>query len=411
MSSAADPPHFQHTLDNGLTILAEPTPTARSFACGLFVKTGTRDEPFALNGVSHFLEHMMFKGSDSRDAEAMNRVFDELGARYNAFTTQEMTAYYAAVLPEFTEPVMEHIGHLFRPALRDADFDMEKQVILEEIAMYQDDPGHRLFEKVMEEHFAGHPLAMSILGPAETIRGMKRDDMARYLREHYGPMNTVLSVTGQFDFDEIVKLAERFYGGWESVGFEREYSDPAKSEGPRRVDLRDEKLNRLYLMGLCPGPSSQSEDRFAARVLGDILGDSDGSRLYWSLVDNAVCDEADFGPYTHDRTGSFALSLVCDPGRGEEALEIARKELNRVKADLADDEVERAKNKIAGQSVLHGESPLGRMRAVGGSWVYNDEYRPLEADLDAILAVSREQLIDLLERFPPEPTTVVTLGP
>ena len=403
--------HFRQTLDNGLTILAEPTPTSRSFACGLFVKTGTRDEPRNLNGVSHFLEHMMFKGSDTRDAEAMNRVFDELGARYNAFTTQEMTAYYAAVLPEFTEPVMEHVGHLFTPALREADFEMEKQVILEEIAMYQDDPGHRVFEKVMEEHFKGHPLDMSILGPAESIRDMKRDDMADYLRQHYGPRNTVLAVTGQFDFDEVVRLAEKHYGGWAPVGFEREYREPTNADRFTRIDLKDEKLKRLYLMGLCPGPSSQSDDRFAARILGDLIGDGDGSRLYWALVDNAICDEADFGPYPHDHTGSYALSLVCDPERCDEALDIARKELAKLKDDLSDDEVERAKNKIAGESVLHGESTMGRLRAVGGRWVYSGDYRPLEADLDAILGVTRAGLVDLLERYPLAPTTVVTIGP
>ena len=409
MPTASSPTHYEHTLDNGLTILAEPTPTARSFACGLFVKTGTRDEPQRLNGVSHFLEHMMFKGSDSRDAAEMNRVFDELGANYNAYTSQEVTAYYASVLPEFTGEVMEHVGHLFRPALRDADFETEKQVILEEIAMYADDPGHRVFEEVMAKHFAGHPLEMSILGPADTIAGMKRDDMADYLRAHYGPRNTVLSVTGQFDFDEVVALAEQHYGGWEKVGFEREFPVATPKHG--RFDLRDDKLNRQYVMGLCPGPSATDDARYAARVLSDLLGDGDGSRLYWALVDNAICEEADFSAYPHDGVGSFALSITCDPERGEQALAIAFKELRRVKADLDDAEIERAKNKIAGGSVLHGESPLGRMRAIGGGWVYEGKYRRLDDELNAILAVTRDDVLGLLERFPFEPMTVVTLGP
>ena len=217
--------HHETTLSNGLTILAEPTPTARSFAAGFFVRTGSRDEPADVNGVSHFLEHMMFKGSETLDADAMNRIFDDLGARHNAYTTQEMTAYYAAVLPEFSATVMEHLGQLMRPAIRTADFDTEKNVILEEIAMYQDDPGHRVFERLMELYFNGHPLGMSILGPAERISAMTRDQMADYFRAHYGPRNTVLSVTGKFDFDEVVDLAERYYGGWEPVGFERDFTE------------------------------------------------------------------------------------------------------------------------------------------------------------------------------------------
>jgi predicted Zn-dependent peptidase len=401
--------HHESILPNGLTILAEPTPTARSFAAGLFVRTGSRDEPRQINGVSHFLEHMMFKGSESLDAEAMNRIFDEMGAQYNAFTSQEMTAYYAAVLPEFAARTMEHLGQLLRPAIRNADFDTEKNVILEEIAMYEDEPGHRLYEKLMARHFGQHPLGMSILGPADSIRGMTRDAMADYFRRHYGPRNMVLSVTGQFDFQEVRNLAERFYGDWEPVGFQREYAAPAPAAA--REDLHDEKLNRRYLMAITPGPSAQDHDRFAARILADIIGDDENGRLYWSLVDPAIAEEADFSTYPHDQVGSFALSIVSDPDRGEQALEIALAELAKIRTDLKDSEVARAKNKLAGSAVLHGESPQARMRSIGGSWVYNNEYRSLEADLNALLAVTPGDIRGLMERFAFEPMTVVTLGP
>ncbi|MEM1010643.1 MAG: pitrilysin family protein [Planctomycetota bacterium] len=401
--------HFEHTLDNGLTILAEPISTSRSFACGLFVRTGTRDEPRRLNGVSHFLEHMMFKGSDSRDAAEMNQIFDDLGANYNAFTTQEMTGYHAAVLPEFTKDVMEHLGHLFRPALRNDDFDTEKQVILEEIAMYADDPGHRVFEEVMARHYEGHPLEMSILGPAETIGGMARDDMKGYLDQHYGPRNTVLSVAGQFDFDEIVRLAQEHYGHWQPVGFERELS-PAESQGGV-THLVDPKLTRRYVMGLSNGPSAQHDDRYAARVLADLIGDGDGSRLYWALVDPAICEEAELSPYPHDRVGSFALSLTCDPDKSEQATDIALGVLRGVKDDLGDDEIERAKNKIAGGAVLHGESTNSRMRAIGSGWVYDGKYRPLQDEVDAILAVTLDDVLAVFQKYPFDPMTLVTLGP
>src|SRR6185312_2281498 len=183
----------------------EENPDSHSFAAGLFVKTGSRDEEAGINGVSHFLEHMMFKGSDKYTWEDVNRIFDEMGARYNAFTSQEMTAYYANVLPEFTEKAIEHLSHLLRPAIRNADFDTEKKVILEEIAMYLDDPGHRLYEKLMEMHFGNHPLSMSILGPSERIAALQRDQMAEYFDRRYGPGNMVLAVTGQMNFDDIVK--------------------------------------------------------------------------------------------------------------------------------------------------------------------------------------------------------------
>src|ERR1700683_5205873 len=147
--------HYKQ-LANGLDVVAELNPDAHSVALGLFVKTGSRDEDSSVNGVSHFLEHMMFKGSSKYTWEDVNRIFDEMGANYNAYTSQENTAYFANVLPEFTERTIEHLY-------------TEKKVILEEIAMYLDDPGHRIYEALMEIHFAGHPLGQSILGSADAI--------------------------------------------------------------------------------------------------------------------------------------------------------------------------------------------------------------------------------------------------
>ncbi|MGD0388331.1 MAG: pitrilysin family protein, partial [Tepidisphaeraceae bacterium] len=133
-------------LANGLQIIAEASPDAHSFAAGFYVNTGSRDESADINGVSHFLEHVMFKGSGKYTWEDVNRIFDEMGANYNAYTSQENTAYFANVLPEFTQAAIEHLSYLLRPAIRQEDFDAEKKVILEEIAMYLDDPGHRIYE-------------------------------------------------------------------------------------------------------------------------------------------------------------------------------------------------------------------------------------------------------------------------
>src|SRR5580692_6932444 len=168
------------TLPNGLQIVAESNPDSHSFAAGFYVNTGSRDESPQINGVSHFLEHMMFKGSQKYTWEDVNRIFDEIGANYNAYTSQENTAYFANVLPEFTEPIIKHLSLLMRPAIREEDFETEKKVILEEIAMYLDDPGHRIYEALMEAHFGTHPLSMSVLGSADIITKLKRDQMVEY---------------------------------------------------------------------------------------------------------------------------------------------------------------------------------------------------------------------------------------
>jgi predicted Zn-dependent peptidase len=219
----------------------------------------------------------------------------------------------------------------------------------------------------------------------------------------------VLSVTGRLDFDEVVALAERYCGSWQRVDAPRQQPQPIfKSQ---RIDLADPKLNRQYTMGMTPGPSAQDDRRFAARVLSDVIGDSDGSRFYWALVDNAIAEDADFGFYPHDACGSFYLSLVTDPERTAQALEIAQRELEKVKADLNDDEVERAKNKIASSLVLSGEVPIGRMRSMGGQWIYNGEYRSLEQDMETLNSVNADSLRKLMSEFPFDPMTIVTLGP
>jgi predicted Zn-dependent peptidase len=398
-----------HQLANGLDIVAEENPDSHSFAAGIFVKTGSRDETMPINGVSHFLEHMMFKGSSKYGWEDVNRIFDEIGARYNAFTSQEMTAYYANVIPEFTERAVEHLSHLLRPAIRVEDFTTEKKVILEEIAQYQDDPGHRLYERLMEAHFANHPLSLSVLGTAETIQRLERDQMADYFRTRYGPGNIVLSVTGKMDFDEVVKLAERYCGDWQTVDAPRAQPEPLYKA--QRIDMADPKLNRQYTMGMTPGPSAQDDRRFAAKVLSDVIGDADGSRFYWALVDNAIAEDADFGFYPHDGCGSFYISLTTEPDRTEKAMDIAFRELARAKTDIAPDEVERAKNKIASSLVLSGEVPIGRMRSIGSQWMYNKRYRSLETDMATLNGVTVDSLRELMTEFPFDPMTVVSLGP
>ena len=215
-----------------------------------------------------------------------------------------MTAYYANVLPEFTERAIEHLSHLLRPAIRVEDFDTEKKVILEEIAMYLDDPGHRLYEKLMEAHFGNHPLSMSVLGSAESIQKARaRPDGASISASATGRATWCLSATGRLDFEEIVELAEKYCGAWPHVDAPRQQPQPIYK--PQHIAMTDAKLNRQYTMGMTPGPSAQDDRRFAARVLADVIGDADGSRFYWALVDNAIAEDADFGFYPHD-----ALRLV-----------------------------------------------------------------------------------------------------
>jgi predicted Zn-dependent peptidase len=400
----------QAKLTNGLDVIAEVNDAAHSMAVGFMVKTGSRDESAEVSGVSHFLEHMMFKGTATRNSQQVNEEFDAMGAKNNAFTSNEVTCYWAQVLPEYTERALELLSDMMRPALRPDDFDMEKKVIIEEIALYLDRPSHVLFEAVMGDHFGEHPMAHSVLGTKESITALGRDAMKAYFDGRYGPGNMVLAAAGAVDFDAFVRLADKYCGAWPTVHAPRVY--PAPVLVPKRHHIRDAKLKRHYIAGLCPGPSAQDDSRYAAMVLADVLGDHEGSRLFWALVEPGLADEADFSFYPHDRTGSFMVYASCDPERAGQVEGILLGELQKVLTEgLSDDEVQRSKNKIETATVLHGELPLGRMRGIANRWTYTREYRTLEEDLAKLESITRADLLAVAAASGFAPMTITTLGP
>src|SRR5690606_34981963 len=184
-------------LGNGLTVIGEHNDGAASVAAGFFVNTGARDEATDVSGVSHFLEHMVFKGNELFTAEDINRTFDELGANYNAFTSEERTVYYGSVLPERLPELVDLLSQLMRPSLRQEDLEVEKKVILEEIAMYEDRPAFHVFDLSSPKFWGGHPLGNSVLGSTQSIRDLQRDQMMEYFERRYSPANLVLAVAGR----------------------------------------------------------------------------------------------------------------------------------------------------------------------------------------------------------------------
>ena len=402
----------QHTLPNGLTIIAEVNPTAASMAVGFFVRTGSRDESPSLpiSGVSHFLEHMMFKGTARRSPFDINREFDEMGAAYNAFTSEENTVYFGAVLPEFQRPLLDLLADMMRPALRDEDFQTEKKVILEEIALYQDRPHFRLFEKLMAEHFGAHPLSHSVLGTNESIRALKRDDMLDYFNRRYSPGNVTLVGAGKIDWSALVAQASSACGDWKNYSVSR---DTPESDGTRRESaIVDAKLLRQHIGLISAGPGAQDERRYAGHLLAMILGDVVGSRLFYALVEPAIAEEASCSYEPLDGTGIFVTFISADPSRASEALKIARGEYDKFMAEgPTDQEMIAAANKIASVATLKGELPMGRLTALGFDWVYRGEYRPLAEHIERIFAVTSDEVRKLAGDFDLVATTVLTLGP
>ncbi len=402
---------FKHTqLDNGLDLIAEVNPAAASMALGFFARAGSRDEAPPLAGVSHFLEHMMFKGTARRSAFDINREFDELGAMYNAFTSEENTVYWAAVLPEYQTRALDLLGDMLRPSLRAEDFQTEKSVILEEIALYQDKPDFRLYEKLMAAHFGTHPLGRSILGTNESITALTREQMAEYFRGRYSPGNVTVVAAGHLDWDALAEKTTEMCGGWDQAPAER--STPEAPGTLAAEAVTDAKLQRQHLGMMSPGPSAQDEDRYAGHLLATLLGDHTGSRLFYALIEPAIAEEADCTYRPFDRAGALYTFLCTDPDRAEQALAIVRREYARFAADgPSDEELAAAKNKTASAATLEGELPMGRLSALGGDWVYRRSYRPLAEHIERILAVTSRQVLDVARRYDITKATVLALGP
>lgn len=404
---------FQHRiLPNGLNVIAETDPDAHTAAVGFFVKTGARDETPEVMGVSHFLEHMMFKGTDKRTAEDINREFDAIGASYNAYTSHEQTVYHAHVLPEALPDAVDLFTDMLRPALRTDDFDMEKKVILEEIGMYDDRPEWRLHDKLLEEHFTEHGLGYRVLGTNDTVGAMTADQMRGYFEERYAPDNLVVSAAGRVDFDALCADLEARCGDWRPTGAARAYDAPTVAD--RSITIDDPKASRHYLALLTPGPAAQDDDRYAAKVLADVLGAQDASKLYWALVDPGHADEADLSFIPHDRAGAFMAYASCAPERADQVESLLLGLIDAQQGDgfdLTDHDVRRAVNKLATRATLQGERPAGRMQALGAQWNYHGRYLPLDEELAKLRAVTLDDLRAVIARYPLTPRTIVRLRP
>lgn len=400
----------QAQLDNGLTIIAEKRPTSRSLALGFFVRTGSRDESPEISGVSHFLEHMMFKGTDRRTAFEVNLEFDQMGAKYNAFTSEENTVYYAAVLPEYQERVLDLWSDLMRPALREEDFTVEKGVICEEIAMYKDLPHFDVIDRGRRLHYGDHRCGNSVLGTEETIRALESRQMRDYFERRYSPDNMVLACAGQVDWEALLAQAQRLCGHWQPKQPARELSD-FRGTGEKSA-VPNTKVQRQHLCLVSGAPSAQHERRYAAGVLSHIIGDVSGSRYYWDLVDPALADSADMEFDAADGTGAYYTYISCDPDKTEQVLRIVRDCFADIRRNgVNEDELTSSKNKMASSLTLHGELPMGRLVPLGFNWLYKQAYMSVEEELGRIMAIEGRDIQALLAEYPMEPLSIIALGP
>lgn len=391
------PMHFDlTTLPTGLRVITERVAGVRSAAVGCWVDTGTRDEADSEAGASHFLEHLLFKGSEQLSAREISERFDAMGAQSNAFTSKDYTCYWARLLDDDLAEGIELLAEMLqRPAFRSEEIDSERQVVIEEINMNDDDPGDLAHEEFFQAVFAGHPLERPVLGTRQSVAAMTRDDLAGYWTRRYQAGSTVLAVAGSVDHAEVVELASRYFGTWgDEVGHELAALHPRPHI---RVVNRSTEQAHLVIGG--SGLLRGDDRRFAFEVLNHVLGGGLSSRLFRVIREERGLAYAVYSfraPYAD--AGAWGVYAGTTPSQAMPVLELIRHEINGlISGGVTADELDRAKGNMRGGLALALEDPNSRMIRLGRDELTRMEHLSVDEKIHRIEAVTASEVQEVAE--------------
>jgi len=288
---------------------------------------------------------------------------------------------------------------------------MEKQVILEEIDMYEDRPGFVAFDRARKAHFGPHPLGNSVLGTSASVSALSRDQMLGYFRSRYVSSNILVSAAGNVDWDEFVALATRHCAGWEPGEAARASLTEAGGGGGRHA-VRKDGVAQEYWVRISAGPPAESPLRYAADTLAVALGDASGSRFYWALVDPGTADSADMSYAQYEAAGAYFASFSSDPDRARRNREVVEDILRSVQASgILEEELNQARSKNVARWVRMNERPLNRMQLIASGWRYQHQYLDIDSELRSYEGVTLRDIRDVLDRFPVDRGTALAYGP
>jgi predicted Zn-dependent peptidase len=409
------PSHRLTRLDSGIRIVTEAMPSVRSVSVGIWIGTGSRYESDNQAGLSHLLEHLLFKGTERYESVEIDQIFDGMGAELNAGTGKETTSVFARVIDEHLPAAFDVMADMvFRPRL--VEIDSEREVILEEIAMYEDEPQEKVFDLLGEATFGGDPLGRSIIGRAEVISGTPRDQIAAFHTDRYRPERIVIAAAGAIDHDAFVSLcAERVPGGAQAAA-----AAAANTNGtgptvvvPRpRFERKDTEQFHVCMGGL--GVSRHDDRRFALRLLDSVFGGTSSSRLFQEIREERGLAYSVYSFTTAYRdTGQIGLYVGTRADNLHEALSVVGTELQRLRAEPATaDELRRAKENLKGRVLLALESTGARMNRLGAEVLTDTPLMELDELQERIEAVTLDDLAALAhELWAPERLTAAGIGP
>ena len=398
-------------LDNGLWLVAEPMEHVRSVAVGVWVGVGSLNETKAENGLSHFIEHMVFKGTQKRSAKNFAQQMDEVGGNLNAFTGKDCTCFYAKVIDEDLRLAVDVLADLTRNGVFDPkELEKERGVILEEIAMVEDTPEDLVHELLAKAQFEDEPLGRTILGPGEQIKAYTRQALLDYRHTHYVPENTVVAVAGHYDEEMLLKLVKEYFGDWEKRAFE----PPVIPKNFFSNQLFQEKdTEQMQICFGYEGASSGSDQSYAMAVLNNIVGGGMSSRLFQTIREDMGMAYSVYSyPMSYKHTGVFNVYAGTAP---ENALAVMKEILISMRAfaqkGVTQEEFISSKNQLKGSFLLGLESVSGRMQGIGRSQLLLGSVKEIDETLAAIEGVTFEEVNELCRsRFTAMPALAVVGG-
>ncbi|HEY3981635.1 MAG TPA: pitrilysin family protein [Streptosporangiaceae bacterium] len=407
-------------LPGGLRVVTEFLPSVRSVALGIWVGVGSRDEDQAHAGATHYLEHLLFKGTGRRSALEISAEMDAVGGELNAFTAKEYTCYYARVLDSDLPLAIDVLSDMVNSSvIAPRDVDAERGVILEEIAMNEDDPSDLVHEAFAAQLFGDTPLGRPILGTVDSINEISRDRIWEHYRARYTPDSLVVAAAGSVDHDRVVELVAQAFGPVLDAGRDRQPAAPrlggssagdATGTGVRLVSRPVEQAN--LVLG-CSGLARSDPRRFALGVLNSALGGGMSSRLFQEVREKRGLAYSVFSfSSQHAEAGLWGIYAGCLPAKADEVLDICRDEVAKVIADgLTDEELDRGKGQLRGSIVLGLEDPSSRMSRLGKSELVHPRLEPVEEILAAIEAVTAADVQAIAASVLGQPKALAVVGP
>jgi predicted Zn-dependent peptidase len=412
--SGASAPHnyFYHTFPNGLQVVGQRMPSLSSVTFGVQFGAGTKDEPTAQYGLAHLMESMMFQGTKSRTVRQLTEAFETLGARKGGGASTETSTYWCQLVARQLDPALDLLADLLlEPTFPAEEFEQMRQVALQTIRRREDEPMSRLSDLLLEQFYLGSNIGRRMIGTRESVEALTTEDLRAFWEKLYRPGNALFAIAGNFDWEYLIQRLDALFGAWAGKG------EPTVAQHPtlgNRVVIQHFDGQQEHIGLAAPNVTYGDPDYYAAQLLSEIFGGGMTSRLFAEVREKrglVYAVSSRFG--ASSVTGRFHLYAGTTPEKAHETMQVMIEEMRKLETEgVTEDELRRAKVQLKSELVMHAETSSARMGAIAHSWWFEHRLKTIQEVREAIDAVTSEQILGLLKRFPlTEPLVVAAIGP